>query len=721
MRTVMMGWFAPCCLFVLCASTVLADGNADVADQHAARVREALEDMHAWVGSGKTGNRWKEYLRSNDLEAQLAQPEKADAEMIAGVLDRYRSDAAGLDMERFVAVRTALEAWLDELQVPSLEELPELAQAAKQDYTPLMEKDVAQRKVALERRLAALDRFLRPAAVNRGWKKYLRWSELQAQLKPGAEPDREVLVEVYLLLTDNKEGLERPQFTHTAGALRDYVEALSVTSIQDGREQHEKQLDALAESLTSYQQQPSEEEHFNIGRRLGQLSVANQAHRLIRAVRKHLSQPNLVVQASKPLVAAGIERPVDRLTNVNEVILGTSISGKGHLTGEIAVELAPSTEHATLDVLLFGEVATQTTGQNGPVTLYSSGITKVAARKRLRLDESGLHPLPARANAVTNNTVNDVAAGRMASRIAWDRIAQSREQANEVAGQRAALRVSRRLDSETAGLVRKANDRFTGRIRNPLLRRAEFPELFQFATTDDSLLVVVLHAGRFRLAAPGEPPALDAAHDLSLRVHQSLVNNLAAAVLAGRTLDDEGVRKQVIEIRGSLPDELKEGANEDPWTITFDRLKPITITFNDGGFTITISGQRYTSGDRSFQAMNVSAAYKMELDGPGMKLTRQGDVRIVPPGFDESKDTLSAQQLALKSILEKKFGRVFKPEIVSEGLELPGNWKKAGKLHPTELAVEGGWLKIGWNLPQPAEGAASAEPAVGAEQSETVR
>ena len=110
---------------------------------------------------------------------------------------------------------------------------------------------------------------------------------------------------------------------------------------------------------------------------------------------------------------------------------------------------------------------------------------------------------------------------------------------------------------------------------------------------------------------------------------------------------------------------------------------------------------RYAAGGipraiREFRAMNVTAAYKMQIQGAGTRLVRQGELQIVPPNFDPQKTRLSASQVALRTILQKKFGKLFEPEIVSEGLVLPGKWKRAGRLSVTHLHSDHGWLAMAW-------------------------
>ncbi len=413
-------------------------------------------------------------------------------------------------------------------------------------------------------------------------------------------------------------------------------------------------------------------------------------------VRREYSHPNLFVQASASLVGAGIEQDVDDIGPVRDYILGTSISGTGHTRGRVTVELVPSEDNAMLDIMLTGRTATRTTGTNGPATIFTNGNVAIAGRKRVIIDETGFKTYRATGAADARTTITGIGGGRLVQHIASRKAAQQKGQAERIASDHAAIRIRERLEDQSSGQLGKAHQEFVNKFRKPLLRRREFPELLKFRTTEDSLFVTGMKANRMQLGAPDSPPAVDGQYDLLVRVHETMINNMATALLAGVTLHEEEVQQKVIDLRGELPDKLKSEENQDPWSITFASVRPVTIRFADDGFSVTIRGQRYTSGDRNFRAMNVTATYKAQLEGNGAKLVRQGDLEILPPNFVPGKSRLSTQQVSLKTLLEKRFGKLFEPEIVSEGLELPGNWKNAGRLDLKVLNSNAGWLALAW-------------------------
>jgi hypothetical protein len=83
-----------------------------------------------------------------------------------------------------------------------------------------------------------------------------------------------------------------------------------------------------------------------------------------------------------------------------------------------------------------------------------------------------------------------------------------------------------------------------------------------------------------------------------------------------------------------------------------------------------------------------------------LRAVRNGELEIYPPGFRPGVDQLSSSQQSLKTVLERRFTKLFKPEIPDKptsGLELDGRWKKLGTLPVAALAADDGWLTVGWS------------------------
>ena len=159
------------------------------------------------------------------------------------------------------------------------------------------------------------------------------------------------------------------------------------------------------------------------------------------------------------------------------------------------------------------------------------------------------------------------------------------------------------------------------------------------------------------------------------------------------------VQHWAVGLTGKVPDELKPESNQEPFTIVFPpeqipRVPPITVSFADNGFSVTLRGQEYYTGDRKQPGMNITANYKFEKTPDGYKAVRQGDLLIY--GFGQKPGTRrSLRQQAIYTALQSKFGKLFKPQMKLKGFQFAeGKLAATGQWTPQEIISENGWLAI---------------------------
>lgn len=684
-----------------------AAGQRQVAaiTQAEADVRAALAGLDSWLGQGENGRRWRRRLLTEPLKQQLERGANADPNEIASALAAYESGAPGLDRQRFVAVRTALGEWLDRLDPTTKSDLPQLARSAKDRFEPITPERLEWARRRLTETCESLDRELATSHDHgQAWKEYLLWDQLNTQLQPAAQADPKVLAKVYGRFTADHQGLERPPCLAVAAAVRSYLELLSVARMDQPAESYKKTLESLAKHLADYCERPTESDRNAIGQELGWLAGSGRAIRLVHAARRIFSRRNLYAEASARLVDLASRRPIDQYEPVTDVILGTRITANTHTTGQIRVQLVPCDHAVMLTTMMQATAASDSVGRNGPVTIYSDAATEIRASKRLRIDADGIYAEPASSHATTHSLTRGIATrdsclSGLVRRLAWRRIGKQKACGEAIAARHAEQRVNRHYDSEAAEQAATSNRRLTREFRDPLLRQRAFPQRLEVSSSRHAVYLNLLQATPFQIGAPGPPPELTDRYDLALRMHQSLVNNLAASLLAGKTLNDDQARKMTTELLGRLPEEMASD-DEEPWSLTFDPRHPVTVEIADRRFVVTIRGSRFTSGERKFKAMNISAHYAIERTPAGAKLVCQGDLEIVPPRFNPKTGRLSAAQIALRQILKKKLSKLFKPEIVFHGLQLPGELKKVGKLRLAQLTTSDGWVALGWRIDQ---------------------
>lgn len=577
--------------------------------------------------------------------------------------------------------------------------------ATKANFQPVTADNLAQARQQVDTAIAGLERYMTAhPQIAAAWKQYLRWDDMQSQLAAGNEGKVIQLREIALQYFADHPGLELPQFNAVGKALRNYANVLYASREENLAKKYETSLDDVAKLLAAYQTDPSEENASQIALGLKWLARYGKPTELLLAVREQFGNPNLFVHVDEEFVVHGVRRDLNEQTPVNDFILGTTIRGTGHTVGRLDAELRPSSDKAMLDLMLSGSTSSRTVGTNRSALIYSAGNTTISGFKRLTIDEHGITASPSTASAKTDARITGIGstrggiAGCIVTKVATKKAAQSKGQATAIAMQHAESRIRERLDAEAARQLEVSNRDLRVKFRDPLKRVGTYPALLKLNSTDDDLNVVALEAGWTQLGAAGDPPTLNGGHALVVVGHESAANNTGNTMFSGRTVHDYEIRNEIIRRRGSLPDEMKDDEDRDPWSISFIDDQPIHLRIADGGFNVLLKFRQFTSGERELKRVNVAASYKAEKDGTRLVLVRQGDLVIKREGEKEG-EKIPIGEVALRSILRKKFSKLFKERIEGEGLEMPGKYKSLGKLPVAEYVMEKGWAAVAWDMP----------------------
>jgi hypothetical protein len=580
---------------------------------------------------------------------------------------------------------------------------PETAAAGGPQFRPLTDADSQDTLAQVRSAADALDqRFAMAGPSADGWKAYLSWDHFKNELqKP--KPDEAALKGTYDKLAAGHEGLELKSFANLRNALgRHWLLAawLGNPGLEAKFKDHIADLTRQIKTLGPH---ATTEETRKIADQLTWLETFRQTPELVQSVHQRFSSPNFHVQIGKELLEFGVGGTVDDVAPIDDVILGTVVHGTGRTVGLTKVALTPNPTFASFDVLLNAANYSNNVGRNGPVCIYSTGQTGLSADKRMWLDETGLHSHSAQAAAEAHTTINNIVSikGRaLVERIAWRKANEQLCEAEAIASQHAASRLRSRVDDQADPLIQQANQQYEAKARQPLDERRAFPAVLTFDTIASALEIHGREALASQLAAPTAPPALTRPADITVRVHESAINNAAETVLTGMRLTDDMVQRMAVELLGRLPNQLKPEENKEPFTIVFpmenSSAQPITVSFADNGATVTLRGKEYYTGEQKQPGMNVTALYKFEKMQTGYRAVRQGNLQIYGFGLVPGSRR-SLRQEGIYSVLQAKFGKIFAPEIKLEGFKFNnGKLAAAGQLVPHEIVSDGGWLAIGY-------------------------
>lgn len=664
-------------------------------------VQEALQGLDQWLEGSPYKDGWMEYLQTPRLQRQLAQPEQADPHQLAEILARYYSEAEGLELAPFVQVREALRDWLAEITGTSWAGLARQTKASQTAFIPFGPQTHQRVYRRLKEAVAALDRRLQLAGPNgQAWREYLDWQELIAQLARGPKADPERLDALYYKFDAGFEGLGLYWFREVRRALLEWVIVLRATSPAQLQGHYRAVLDSLAQQLQSLGPTPTSQQMFQLEEILAWLRDARQAPWLIENIRRRFGQPNLKLTLSPCLVQAAMDRPVEDVSPVVDWILGTQIYGTGRTEGSITTQLIPNSQAAEVLLHFTGRTHSETVGYNGPARIYADGHTILQAKKTIRISPEGLQSTSTLAQADTQTRIRGirlVRGGCLVERIAWKRTWQTKSSAEWIAARHAEQRLARRLDEQLDSLLAEKNRDFLHRIRQPLWERRLWPPEVRLRSTDRTVELEVCQAQAVQLAAPCPPPSLKCPADLTLQIHETMINNTAASAVAGMIITDEHFSRAAQQ-PGPLGQFFQQAPTQpegEPWALYFAHQRPVWVCFRDGKFTITIRGRAFRRGETHYPGMDITAEYRIEKSPSGYRALREEKLKIFPPDFQPGRQ-LSVQEQILKDLLHRRFEKIFPPELIPEPIQLPENWPSPGSLQLTHWETRDGWLSMAW-------------------------
>jgi len=593
-----------------------------------------------------------------------------------------------------------------------------LIEDARRDFEPVSERELDDARSEVRKRMKDVEKYVKPSSKNgRAWLHYLRWDQLDEETQADRPESLEAFDESLRQLTRNEEGLEKPRFRRLARALRRFRDLAAVSMWENPADIYNKQLEALQRDLEAFRKERSPRTEAALSERLRIIDSIGQAPDLVDALREDLAWPNAFIDIQTSLIAASAG-DINRREHITDWILGANVHSNTRSKGTVDVVSIPSDNKSILEFRSKGHTFSQNTGYKGPAVIHSCSDTDFTARKRVELDDDAFITKNAKAKATTDIHLQSVGkaggglGSRLVSRMGWRRAQGSQPQAERISADHAETRIECHFNDELNDEVRKARKRYEEEYRQPLERRDAVPDYIRFKSDRDSIGYEVTQASRSQLGATGKPPAASETHDVTMRLHESAVDNYSASILGGatarQTSPDEDVKFDV-----KLPKWMKklwenrkteatdQSAKEEPfkeYALTLREGRPISVNFGTDKVKLTVHIARLQSGDKSFENWDVTGNYTPKLSDGRVELTRDGDLVMFPADF---RGQLTGQQVAERRNLEEELnkrsaqGRGFPKTIAFDPVEPEGKLADAGPLEYNQFAAGDGWLTIG--------------------------
>ena len=530
-------------------------------------------------------------------------------------------------------------------------------------------------------------------------------------------------VDLRYRLIGTAPGLELPVLVQLRRSTKELIDGVRFRDSDRSSQQIAKQMQKFAEDIRDMNASSSAEEIASITQMIGLMDATGQSPHLVAQLKQRFGSPNVKVTVSEQVVQSAINRGVNESRPVRDCILGTRIVGTATLGGSVTANVLPAIGSARIEVTLNAAVNSRNVGYNGPVKLNTVTHGQVNARRMLHVTEAGVQAEPVVTTASLNSKIVSIDHKlRLVRRIASKKAAEQKPRAERIGTERLRSQVSQQFTEQTDQASSISVPDPMAKLR-PVLTRLDLMEPARLlGSTDTDVYIEATVAGKDQLSAPSLPmspgtcPSVGGRYDVALQIHETVVDNVIAPILAGRTMTETEIdkllnRSSLKKPKPSAPsilesdrdamalddDDDEEDKEEPPFEIDFARLRPIVFEARDQSIKLGIRGTRFSQGRRELkQALEITANYvpAQMADGTAM-LIRTGDVEV---DFPSRRRRLSISQTGLKATIEKKFADVFPEMLLHRSFQVPATVKMeaiAGRsFRPQTIDARDGWLSI---------------------------
>lgn len=260
-----------------------------------------------------------------------------------------------------------------------------------------------------------------------------------------------------------------------------------------------------------------------VGRALAQDTQDTQASRQPTGA----ASPLVVLRISSTILTTFLDKRIDRQIPVNDVILGTPVSGVSRIVAQPQVKLEPCDGEAKFRVTFTGSIASRTVGRNAWVSIYGRAVTHFSATKEICFEPGrGFYASPPEVRTRTQCFTDSIAphrggiAGRIIERRAWGEVLSQQPQVTAISRQRATARIAAAFDRHMGERLAQLNRLVDIRTRLAGLRSEPDSATVVCRTTAD--YIELANAGGTE-DGPGALPRRATDSPVELWIHQSVV------------------------------------------------------------------------------------------------------------------------------------------------------------------------------------------------------
>lgn len=481
------------------------------------------------------------------------------------------------------------------------------------------------------------------------------------------------------------------------------------------QEEYLEQVNRLADLLPELENPQARVAHAKVGAILNWLQNRQQLNDLCVTIRRRYSSPNAYVSASSRLIQGLTTRSTSDCDRLAEDFLGRFARGLSRTDTTVNLATVDNPDQIQISILLGGTVSTSTYVRERKFRINSSSAGFVSGQRDLYANLNGLFSSSATTTANMNSSYGGISSScRLVQQIAQKSFQEEQGRTDAESTRRVKEQLDAQFESQTTSAIEDATEQLESFAAKAQKYTALLPQLY-FRSFTGRVEAVAKKDTRFALGATTAPIFQSAGSDVQVKLHESMLSNYLDLVFAGRTFtksDFENELKSLgVDVELAEPeaedaedgDEAEESEEVEDFKITFAKVRPVQLVFDENVLQVQITGSRFEQGDNRIKA-GVIAKIRLKV------VSRDGKLILEPvaaPEIDLAEDQEpDAESIAFAKILEERLAKAF-DEAESLGVELPANLiPDLGDASDPELLrsmqlglleLRDGWLYLGWN------------------------
>lgn len=504
-----------------------------------------------------------------------------------------------------------------------------------------------------------------------------------------------------------KAFLNRAEFVALETAVNQYLTAAENPPAADQPAKLREQLGALVAALDAYDAQGLTADAAKARQAYAEIRklAGDGGDKLTAVLQAHYFNYNVRVVASEEFLGRLLYDSHTEQGQVSDYILEAAVSGWQTTNTSVQVDLKPAMTEARWDLILNGNINSNTTGVTNQATVYTAGNHTFRAAKEVRFDGSKFMTSPGTISVNPNNTTTGIATqfsgglfGGIADSIAAREVEARRGQAQAIAASRIQDRVLPRFNQEVDDAFVKAEKDLQTDLFDHLRETGLYPDTMLFQTTDNELRGSTRLMKETELGANAAPTQFATRAGATLFMHESEMNNAADRIgVAGKTMTDDEFRTHLEQFFSKAfnrkftiekppeptPAEGEEAEEKPPGIFVFAPSDPIRITLDNGTLSLTLrTGFKKENGEEIPQQV-ITVPLSFEVKGDKIKVSR-GTVKVA------AAEGGGAGQIATAGVIRRKIQNSIPEREVEAKFTLKGT-RRDIPARVTSIRIVDGW------------------------------